>query len=188
MSDRNMDEDVKMVGAAPFGLPLGWTVEERPLPNSTQVDRKYIMTATGQQFGSVRAVERFLSDENACTATPATPESIVKSVPLKQRACGTRSDQKNKHTSVAEEDKSTLKLSKHIIESLHSKKPDSEKKTMLEEDNRASVHNLTEPPPAKVSWVLSSPGGFWSPFVNDSIVSESERLKWSEAFVQSIND
>ncbi|KAG4945281.1 hypothetical protein JHK82_041340 [Glycine max] len=50
------------------------------------------------------------------------------------------------------------------------------------------MHNLTAPPPAKVSWVLSSPGGFWSPFLDDSIVPESEKLKWSKAFVLSIHD
>ncbi|TKY48445.1 Methyl-CpG-binding domain-containing protein 7 [Spatholobus suberectus] len=146
----------------------------------------YIESGAGQQFRSLRAVEKFLSGEHACTATP---KSAVKSGTGEKRACGVRSSRKpvHKRSSVAE-DKSTPKSLKHSIQFTHSKKPDSQKKTKLEEDNRASMHNLTAPPPAKVSWVLSGPGGFWSPFLDDSIVPESEKLKWSEAFVQSVHD
>lgn len=69
----------------------------------------------------------------------------------------------------------------------HSENVDSQKKMNLGEDDRGSIHNLPRPP-AKVSWVLSGPGGFWSPFVDDSTVPECEKLKWSEAFVQSIHE
>ncbi|KAL2968651.1 hypothetical protein AAZX31_15G039700 [Glycine max] len=101
-------------------------------------------------------------------------QSAVKSGTGEQMACGVRSDLKpvQKCSSVAEEDQITPNFPR----------------TKLEDDNRASMHNLTAPPPAKVSWVLSSPGGFWSPFLDDSIVPESEKLKWSKAFVLSIHD
>ncbi|KAL5156907.1 Reticulon-like protein B11 [Glycine soja] len=138
-------------------------------------DYNFIESGAGRKFGSLKALENFLLEENACITTP---KSAVKSGTGEQMACGVRSDLKpvQKCSSVAEEDQITPKSSKHTIQSA------------LEDDNRASMHNLTAPPPAKVSWVLSSPGGFWSPFLDDSIVPESEKLKWSKAFVLSIHD
>ncbi|KAK7324989.1 hypothetical protein VNO77_28992 [Canavalia gladiata] len=146
---------------------------------------KKIMTCidsgTGQQFHALTAVDKFLSGENACAAMP---KSAVKSGTRKQRARGVRSSQKpvHKRSSVAE-DKITLKALKQPT---LPPKFDSSKKIYLEETNGASMHNLTAPP-AKVSWVLSGPGGFWSPFLDDSSVTESEKLKWSEAFVLSVH-
>lgn len=76
-----------------------------------------------------------------------------------------------------------------VIECLfqYPNKSDSPKKTNSGKDNTPSMHNLSRPP-EKVTWVLSGPGGFWSPFVDDSIVPESEKLKWSEAFILSIHN
>jgi len=67
-------------------------------------------------------------------------------------------------------------------------KLDNQKKPNSEKSNRAPVHNLTGPPPEKVSWVLSGADGFWNPFVDGLAVPEAERLRWSEAFVQTIYD
>uniref|UniRef100_A0A0R0J277 MBD domain-containing protein n=1 Tax=Glycine max TaxID=3847 RepID=A0A0R0J277_SOYBN len=146
----------------------------------------FIESGSGQQWNSLRAVENFLSGENACTATP---KSAVKSGTGEKRACGVRSVRKPVHKRFsAADEKMTPKYLKHSIQSALPEKPDSQKKTKLEKDNRASMHNLTAPPPAKVSWVLSGPGGFWSPSLDDSIVPESEKLKWSEAFVLSIHN
>jgi hypothetical protein len=66
-------------------------------------------------------------------------------------------------------------------------KNDSQKKIKTGEDDRGSIHNLTRPP-TKVSWVLSSPEGFWNPFLDDYVVPASEKRKWSEAFSISINE
>ncbi|RDX63979.1 Methyl-CpG-binding domain-containing protein 7, partial [Mucuna pruriens] len=156
---------------------------------------KYIESGAGQQFGSLRAVEKFLSGENACRATPKVQNpskqiifgltinivvSAMKSETGQQRACGVRSSRKPAHNRSSEaEDKIALKSLKHTVQSV---KPDSQKKTKSGKDNRGPMHNLTAPLPAKVSWVLSGPGGFWSPFLDDSIVPDSEKLKWSEAF------
>ncbi|XP_061372549.1 methyl-CpG-binding domain-containing protein 7-like [Gastrolobium bilobum] len=203
--------------SSPFKLPDDWIVEAKPRhSNPYHVDRYYYEPGTGRRFRSLvsvqryltqetrdyvtterkksenenttyidsgtrfrslSAVEEYLTGENACADTF---ESVVKSGTAKQSARGgVKSCQRpvKKHSSVAKEDKITLK----------SKKSDSPKKMNSRKDNRASMHNLSEPP-TKVSWVLSGPGGFWSPFVDDSMVPESEKLKWSEAFVLSIND
>lgn len=160
----------------------GVNVVTKRMPSENK-NTKYIDSGAGQ-CSSLRAVEKFLSEGNPCTITP---KSVRKSDPGtgEQRARGGRSGQKTVHKrpSVVEENKNTLKSLKLTVQS---PKLDSVKKTKLEENNRVSMHNLTEPPPAKVSWVLSCPGGFWCPFLDDSIVSESEKLKWSEAFVLSI--
>jgi len=63
----------------------------------------------------------------------------------------------------------------------HSEITDSQKKLKTGEDDKGSIHNLTKPP-TKVSWVLSGPGGFWSPFLDDSVVPTSEKTKWNETF------
>ncbi|KAK7272088.1 hypothetical protein RJT34_28475 [Clitoria ternatea] len=138
-------------------------------------------SSTRQRFHSLRAVENFLAGENACAATP---KSVVKSGTV-QRSRSGRSCQKPAHKySSYEEANITPKGLKHSTQSTNT---DSQKKIKLGKVNRASMHNLTAPP-AKVSWVLSGPGGFWSPFLDDSSVQESEKLKWSEAFVLSIHD
>lgn len=173
------------------GETRDYAVSKRMVSESENAN--YIESGSGQRFGSLRAVEKFLSGENACpgsTAATATPESVVKSGIGEQRARGVRSSRKpaHKRSSVVEEDKCIPESLKHAIQSPDSKKLDSRKKTKSEKDNRASVHNLTEPPPEKVSWVLSGTGGFWSPFLDGTVVTDSEKLKWSEAFVLSIHD
>ncbi|KAL2332110.1 hypothetical protein Fmac_019691 [Flemingia macrophylla] len=186
-----ISDEVRIIDAAPFGLPPGWTVEEKPRhSNPAHVDRYFYEPYTGKKFRSLLAVQRHLEEAGITIERQRVPVSeqnvtaIMKSVPLKG-SCSRRTGRKSKRSSVAEEDKSTPKSSKRTAES---SKPDSGKKPMLEEDYRASVHNLSEPPPPKVSWVLSSRGGFWSPYVNDTAISASEKLKWSEAFVQSITE
>lgn len=43
--------------------------------------------------------------------------------------------------------------------------------------------------PAKIKWVLSGPGGIvWNPFMDDHLVPEFIKQKWSETFVLSIID
>ncbi|XP_065866468.1 uncharacterized protein [Euphorbia lathyris] len=41
-------------------------------------------------------------------------------------------------------------------------------------------------PPANVKWVLSPVGSIWKPFINDSLVPESLKRKWSQAFVHTL--
>ncbi|KAK2424909.1 methyl-CpG-binding domain-containing protein [Trifolium repens] len=123
-----------------------------------------------------------LAEENA---RRATPKLVLKRGSGKRSAPSVKS-YKNpvKKSFSAAEDQMILKPS---IQSLRSEKTNSQKKIKTREDNRASIHNLTGPP-TKVRWVLSGPGGFWNPFLDDSIVPTSEKAKWSKAFSISINE
>ncbi|CAJ1955778.1 unnamed protein product [Sphenostylis stenocarpa] len=58
-------------------------------------------------------------------------------------------------------------------------------KTNKGNNSKSPAHNLPGPPPEKVTWVPSEFGGFWKPFVDGSAVMDSDKLKWSEAFVLS---
>ncbi|KAG4384716.1 hypothetical protein GLYMA_13G333300v4 [Glycine max] len=180
-----------------FRLPDGWVVEKKPRPShESRFDKYYYEPGTGRKFRSLLSVQRHLAGETRDYVVANTMmsknenTSAVKSGTGEQRACGVRSGQKAVHkgSSVGEEVQITPKSLKHTIQSALSEKSDSRKKTKSEKDNRASMHNLTVPPPAKVSWVLSGSGGFWSPFLDDSIVPEPEKMKWSKAFVLSIHD
>ncbi|XP_027344114.1 methyl-CpG-binding domain-containing protein 7 isoform X2 [Abrus precatorius] len=175
-----------------FGLPEGWLVERRPrLSKPSHIDKYYYEPGTGKQFRSLLSVKRYLAEKTGDylitdrMMAESANTSVVKSGTRKPRARGVRSSQRPvyRHSSVSEEERITLKASKHTMKS---RKSDYLKKTDWEKNNGASMHNLTAPP-AKVSWVLSGPGGFWTPFLEDCIVPESEKLKWSEAFVLSTN-
>ncbi|WJX69553.1 methyl-CpG-binding domain-containing protein 7-like, variant 4 [Trifolium repens] len=122
---------------------------------------------------SVKTFEGRLTGENACRETPKRSAPSMNSY----------ENPVEKSFSV-EEDQATLKPS---IQSTNSENFDPQKKIKMGEDDRSSIHNLTRPP-TKVSWVLSGPGGFWNPFLDDSIVSASEKAEWSEAFSISINE
>ncbi|MCH82314.1 methyl-CpG-binding domain-containing protein 7-like, partial [Trifolium medium] len=117
-------------------------------------------------------------------ASRATPKLLLKCGSGKRPSVKRYENPVEESFSVAE-DQTILKPS---IQSLRSKKTNSQKKIKMREDDRAnSFHNLTTPP-TKVSWVLSGPGGFWNPFLDDSIVPTSEKSKWSKAFSISINE
>ncbi|XP_019436228.1 PREDICTED: methyl-CpG-binding domain-containing protein 7-like isoform X2 [Lupinus angustifolius] len=152
-------------------LPNDWIVKKKPRNNNYGAgvtDTTDIEPGTGRRFRSLKAVERYLAGENGCTA-------ITKS--------GVKPRTGNQRSSFAEEEKNTLKASMHSTKSTVFNSP---KEINSGTDNRPCMHNLSKPP-AKVKWVLSGSGGCWNPFLDDSIVPDSEKLKWSEAFVLSIN-
>ncbi|XP_045807357.1 methyl-CpG-binding domain-containing protein 7-like isoform X2 [Trifolium pratense] len=215
-TDNNNNELQIVVRSPPITLPDGWLVEKRLRRHSSdpnRVDRYYIEPHTGQKFRSLISVQRYLSDEsrnylpkrmisenndtifiksgNRKFRRPAsdfegglTEENARKATPKLLLKCGSgkRPSVKSYENPVEEsfsvaEDQTILKPS---IQPL--------KKIKTREDNRTnSFHNLTTPP-TKVSWVLSGPGGFWNPFLDDSIVPTSEKSKWSKAFSISINE
>ncbi|XP_045804452.1 methyl-CpG-binding domain-containing protein 7-like isoform X2 [Trifolium pratense] len=214
--NNNNNELQIVVRSPPITLPDGWLVEKRLRRHSSdpnRVDRYYIEPHTGQKFRSLISVQRYLSDEsrnylpkrmisenndtifiksgNRKFRRPAsdfegglTEENARKATPKLLLKCGSRKrpSVKSYENPVEEsfsvaEDQTILKPS---IQPL--------KKIKTREDNRTnSFHNLTTPP-TKVSWVLSGPGGFWNPFLDDSIVPTSEKSKWSKAFSISINE
>ncbi|KAI4322167.1 hypothetical protein L6164_021886 [Bauhinia variegata] len=160
-------------------LPDDWIVVEKPRTNinyAGRIDRSYIEPGTGQRFRSLRAVERYLVEENASSATT---KPLLKSGCGKKRATGKNSPKAVSNCStVAEEDRVTLKAMKLAI--------CSKKKINLGKKSKALMLEFSSPP-AKVNWVLSDSGGVWSPFLNNSEIPESVKLRWSEAFVLSIN-
>ncbi|XP_024632942.1 methyl-CpG-binding domain-containing protein 7 [Medicago truncatula] len=135
---------------------------------------------------------RGLTGKNACRATPKVPkpsngENTCRATPKLVSKCGSgkrstpsmRSYENPVEKSFSDaEDQTTPEPS---IQSTDSEITDSQKKIKTGEDDGGSIHNLTKPP-TKVSWVLSGPGGFWSPFLDDSIVPTSEKTKWNETF------
>ena len=64
------------------------------------------------------------------------------------------------------------------------------KKTASRKKNNSSKGVSTSAsPPEKINWVLSGPGGLiWSAFMDESIVPESEKQKWSETFITTLQD
>ncbi|AES67586.2 ribosomal protein L5 [Medicago truncatula] len=119
---------------------------------------------------------RGLTGKNACRATP---KLVSKCGSGKRSTPSMRSYENPVEKSFSDaEDQTTPEPS---IQSTDSEITDSQKKIKTGEDDGGSIHNLTKPP-TKVSWVLSGPGGFWSPFLDDSIVPTSEKTKWNETF------
>ncbi|CAL5200194.1 unnamed protein product [Lathyrus oleraceus] len=207
-----------VVRSPPFDLPDGWLVEQHrrrsPNPDHVErVDKYYIEPNTGQKFRSLVSVQRYLNEEtkdylptermisqNKNTTRikfktkqkfrPArdfeggglavkdfeggglTGENACRPTPKIIFKCGSG--------------KPSAPMTQKPIQSL-SEKTHSKKKTKSGKEGRGSIHNLTRPP-TKVSWVLSGPGGFWNPFLDDSVVPASKKAKWSKAFSISINE
>ncbi|CAJ2660826.1 unnamed protein product [Trifolium pratense] len=195
MITENKDTIVLRSPQSPFKLPDDWVVEHRPRvskPNCVdRVDRYYIEPRTGVKFRSLVSVQRYLNEETRDDLPTERMISENKNTLVSKFGSGKRSapsmnsyeNHVEKSFSVAE-DQATLKPS---IQSTHSENFDSQKKIKTGEDDRGSIHNLTRPP-TKVSWVLSGPGGFWNPFLDDSIIAASEKAEWSKAFSISINE
>ncbi|PRQ33908.1 putative DNA-binding domain-containing protein [Rosa chinensis] len=60
---------LQLVTASRFGLPDGWSVEERPRRSSQTVDKYYIELDTGLKFRSLAAARRYLTDGQIDTRT-----------------------------------------------------------------------------------------------------------------------
>ncbi|MED6181843.1 methyl-CpG-binding domain-containing protein [Stylosanthes scabra] len=138
-----------------------------------------------QRFRSLRNVDAYLSPQ---TPSPPTPTPNGPPTHANQSECAFTTYRRvlKKRYSHHQQHEPTPQPVRHSFPSMHADKSDSPNKESRK-DKRGYIHNLAAPP-EKVTWVLSGPGGFWSPFVDDSIVSESEKLKWSEAFVLSIHN
>lgn len=179
-------------------LPDGWLVEHRPrLSNCDRVDRYYIEPRTGQKFRSLTSVQRYLTAE-ARDYLPTERMISENATCIKSRTAQKLRPAKDfeGRLSFSAENacRATPKLvfkcgsGKQSAPSMKSyEKNDSQKQIKMGEDDRGSIHNLARPP-TKVSWVLSSPRGFWNAFLDDSVVPASEKRKWSEAFSISINE
>ncbi|KOM56933.1 hypothetical protein LR48_Vigan10g282500 [Vigna angularis] len=192
-----VSSDLHVGVSSHFKLPEGWIVEEKARPSKpTHVDRYYYEPNTRRKFRSLSSVQKYLAQEagdhditetkiskdgNTSTFAVESEEKIVRGI----RSCRNRA-----YSSSLQEEINTPKSFKHSNQ-YAGKKPvklDSQKKINFEKNNRAPVHYLTGSPPEKVSWVLSGPDGFWNPSIDGLAVPEAERLRWSEAFVQSLRN
>lgn len=197
-NSREKQLQIVSLSSSPFKLPDDWLVDERRrISDPTHIDRYYIEPHTGMKFRSLVSVQRYLSEE--------TRDYLPTKRMISENKVTTYTKSRTAKKSLSTRDfegginreanacRATPKLvfkcgsGKRIAQSTHSEKTDSQKKNNTGEDDRGSVHNLTRPP-TKVSWVLAGPGGLWNPFLDDSLVPESEKLKWSKAFITSINE
>ncbi|KAL9322849.1 hypothetical protein ACSQ67_010902 [Phaseolus vulgaris] len=165
-----------------FNLPDGWIVEERPRRyNPTHVDRNLIESGVGKQSSSLRAVDYFLLDENTSASAGLAPKSPMSG---EKRLRVNNGKSVCNPSSVAREEKITPMSWKHSIpsgipsgiSSGKSVKLDYQKK-IKPESSGASVHNLTTPPPAKLSWILSGPSVTWNAVIDGCPMPDSERLR-----------
>lgn len=178
---------------SPFKLPDDWVIKEIPRSNAKYagvVDKYYIEPGSGQRFRSLIAVERYLTQANENTATP----KALKPGDQTSHYCGSQKknissdidslDVLSKDPVEAEEDTMTLEAWKRSNHSTPSKKAASQKKNISSKGVSTSAS-----PPAKINWVLSGSGGLiWSAFMDESIVPESEKQKWSETFITALQD
>ncbi|XP_035540903.1 methyl-CpG-binding domain-containing protein 7 isoform X1 [Juglans regia] len=228
--------DCTIWSTSPFKLPDDWVIKEKPRSNinyACVIDKLYIEPETGQQFRSLKAVERYVTEAKENTATPKASQnsgswkknisSIIRSprvvskhwleaeednITLKALKLCNRSKaspnsgswKKNissiirtpkvvsKHWLEAEEDNITLKALKLCNCSKPSRKSGSRKKFVSNKGVNTSMLDCASPP-AKINWVLSGPGGgnVWSAFINESIVPDSVKQKWSEKFITTIH-
>ncbi|KAJ4725878.1 Methyl-cpg-binding domain-containing protein 7 [Melia azedarach] len=176
--------------ASLFGLPDHWIVQEIPRKNinyAGTVDRYYIEPGTGLRFRSRIAAERYLEEvrksksttnareDNQSTKTNISDEDLPLRIIVKQQ----KEAKKIKVTS------KSLKPGKHYVladNSVSCQNYVSGKEVTASTLNYGSL-------PAKVKWVLGSPGGnVWNPFVGESMVPESVKQEWSEIFFLSIHE
>ncbi|KAK6646029.1 hypothetical protein PHAVU_L002943 [Phaseolus vulgaris] len=148
-----------------------------------------IESGVGKQSSSLRAVDYFLLNENTSASAGLAPKSPMSG---EKRLRVNNGKSVCNPSSVAREEKITPMSWKHSIPSgipsgisSGSVKLDYQKK-IKPESSGASVHNLTTPPPAKLSWILSGPSVTWNAVIDGCPMPDSERLRWSETFIQSI--
>ncbi|KAK3005328.1 hypothetical protein RJ639_015660 [Escallonia herrerae] len=158
---------------SPYNLPDGWVVEEVPRSSGGSTDKYYYEPGTGQKFRSLVAVEKHLTElkENPPLSL-ALADLKEYSTPLSKALA----ELKEYNTPLAK----AFKLRSHV------KKCRSLKKICSSDNVQASTFSS---PPAKVKWVLASPGGdAWNPFIGETLIQESVKQQWSERFILAINE
>ncbi|CAI8592365.1 unnamed protein product [Vicia faba] len=159
-------------------LPDDWVVNQvRRISNPNHIDRYYIEPHTGQKFRSLISVKRYLNEETRDYLP--TERMILEN----KNTTGIKSRTKQKFRPARDYEGYS------IGENAFRATPKNFERTHYWKKIKTGKDDITRPP-IKVRWVLSSPGGFWNPFLNGSTVpaSENEKTKWSEEFSISINE
>uniref|UniRef100_A0A2K1Z1T9 MBD domain-containing protein n=1 Tax=Populus trichocarpa TaxID=3694 RepID=A0A2K1Z1T9_POPTR len=170
-----------------FKLPNDWVVVRRCRSKRgnrrSHNDKYHYEPGTGQRFCSLISIQKHLSGETSKSAKPGNKKKIqidpyifksrslfdlpngwiVEKKPRKNMECAGIIDKPSKSSSSQKEHVSRKKVETSMLDP-------------------SSI-------PAKIKWVLSGPGGIvWNPFMDDSLVPEFIKQKWSETFVFSIID
>ncbi|KAL6195647.1 hypothetical protein ACLB2K_031265 [Fragaria x ananassa] len=173
-----------------FGLPDGWKIEKKPRINTTysDSDKYYIEPGTGRRFRSLVAVERYLAEENEHTPLQAlipANKLTVSSGSSGQKKKIQSGKIVSKNSSHSNDCNSTLNASRLNTYSSPAEHFSSPQKEFPPENSRTSHLNSSSRPTIK--WVLVDRGGNeWNPFMDDSMVADSVKQKWSEIFKSTI--
>nr|XP_043637763.1 methyl-CpG-binding domain-containing protein 7-like [Erigeron canadensis] len=142
-----------------FKLPEGWVVEEAPRRSGNYVDKIYHEPGTGQKFRSLLAVQRYLAylEDNS-------PLSVV----------------------LEEIKENNLPLSKAFKLSSCIKNCGSYNswKTNLSRKEKSST---SASPPDRVNWVIAGRADTWNAFADETLVVDSVKQQWRNAFMMAIN-
>ncbi|GMN24328.1 hypothetical protein TIFTF001_000508 [Ficus carica] len=179
-----------------FVLPDGWIIEKKK--RHYTVHKYYVEQATGQRFRSLLAVERYLKEQEenedamplkafkrpnghdlSCrSGSRSTNVSGNKCSPKVASQCPTNSEEITTMPKVVTPD----------CDPTSSERSDTLEKSNSGEKAEASMDDFAFPP-STINWVLAGPGGdMWSPFVDDLMVPEPVKQKWSETFISSLHD
>ncbi|XP_021887663.1 methyl-CpG-binding domain-containing protein 7 isoform X2 [Carica papaya] len=174
-----------------FELPDGWIVEEKPRKNihyKGVIDRYYIEPGTGNRFRSLRAVERRLKASQECAATGQ--ETLESGNQLM------RTFSKDSHSlEIIPEHPVDAKRAEAASKTLEPENPSTSLKDSRSGNKHKPCEGVTDPlldfssTPPKIKWVFNgSRGNVWSPSASGSLVQESVKQKWSEAFASYIQE
>ncbi|KAL6204674.1 hypothetical protein ACLB2K_021941 [Fragaria x ananassa] len=173
-----------------FGLPDGWKIEKKPRINTTysDSDKYYIEPGTGRRFRSLVAVERYLAEENEHTPLqaliPANKLTVSSGSSGQKKKIQSRKIV-SKNSSHSNDCNSTLNASRLNTYSSPAEHFSSPQKEFPRENSRTLHLNSSSRPTIK--WVLVDRGGNeWNPFMDDSMVEDSVKQKWSEIFKSTI--
>ncbi|KAG8655347.1 methyl-CpG-binding domain-containing protein 7 isoform X3 [Manihot esculenta] len=185
----------------------GWIVERRPRQCNGRFDKYYYEPGTGRKFRSLLSVQKYLTEEKSFASKimkpgngknhyiePGTGKRFRSLASVKRHlteqkqyeATPKSSNQEDQlHLTDGRECKAMLKAFK-LGDQSPSKCSDSAKKNDSGDEVVSSILDLCSPP-AKVKWVLSPGGSIWSPFIDDTLVEDSLKQKWSETFQWILN-
>ncbi|PON38658.1 Methyl-CpG DNA binding [Trema orientale] len=183
-----------------FVLPHGWIIKKKRRQYrgyGKSFDKFYIEPETGNEFRSLRAVERHLKDGKEYTMTLMAFKHSHEPTNV-----SSKSDTENEY--VPDEIHSTEVVDEHPTKSKENTTTskevmpgnDSENLDHSDSPNKSASGEKVEPsindfayPPSSVNWVLAGPGGdMWNPFVDKFMVPETTKRKWSETFISSLHD
>ncbi|XP_061958622.1 methyl-CpG-binding domain-containing protein 7-like isoform X1 [Populus nigra] len=173
-----------------FKLPNDWVVVRRCRSKRgnrrSHNDKYHYESGTGQRFCSLISIQKHMSGETSKSAKPGNKKNHYFEPETGKRFRSPRSVEK--YLTEGKEHLATLEALKAGDNFIPSRSSSSQKEHVSRKKVETSMLDASSIP-AKIKWVLSGPGGIvWNPFMDDSLVPEFIKQKWSETFVFSIID